>query len=391
MTNRERVLKALRREPVDYIPFVGRFNPLTPVQRNGVWNFPWPQDDTDAMLTYVTEKLGITHYANFGIGCMSGYSNCEVKLTEEGSLLRKEVITPAGSLTAVIENNELWPHGNDIPFSTDFTVHFRKAWITCAEDIEKLKYVFGSTTIEDIKPYYDYVKTQSEKYDLPIASHIGQGLTMALQMFLPEPLMVAIVDEPELVEAFLKLEHDVNMANIKLSCELGCDVICRNGFYETCDFYSPDQLRHFVGDYLREECELAHSYGKLVVYTLHTGIMPMLDYLKEIPFDAIFGTDPNFPGVDIRKIKAELGDSMAFEMGPCSIREFSSRNTNDVRVAIRNLIDVFGKTGFVLTPSVSMHSIMPWENFEAAVDEWKKVRNPPPAMPVSPFSKGDEI
>ena len=374
MTNRERVLKALRREPVDYIPFVGSFNPLTPVQRNGVWNFPWPQNDTDAMLAYATQTLGITYETGYSPTYMAGYSNCEVKLTEEGNLLRKEVITPAGSLTAVIENNELWPLGNDIPFGSDFTAHFRKAWITCAEDIEKLKYVFGAGSPENIKYSYEYAKKQSDKYDLPIVAYIGQGLTLALQMFLPEPLMIATVDEPELVEEFLKLEHEVNMQNIKMACETGCDIISRNGFYETCDFYSPAQLRRFVGDYLREECELAHKYGKLVVYTLHTGIMPMFDYLKEIPFDALFGIDPNFPGVDIRKIKAELGDRMAFEMGPCSIREFSSNNTNDVRVAIRNLIDVFGRTGFVLKPSVSMHSIMPWENFEAAVDEWKKVR-----------------
>ena len=99
----------------------------------------------------------------------------------------------------------------------------------------------------------------------------------------------------------------------------------------------------------------------------------MLDYLKEIPFDVIFGVDPTFPGVDMKKIKNELGDRFAFDMGPNNT-DFHSDDTEDVRRTIRRLADVFGKTGFILSPSVSLHSIMPWRNFEAAVDEWKKIR-----------------
>jgi len=200
------------------------------------------------------------------------------------------------------------------------------------------------------------------------------GLTLAMQMFLPEPLMIATIESPETVEDFLKLEHEVTMKNIKLACESGCDIVSRNGFYETCDFYSPGQLGRFLKAHLTEECELAHRYGKPVVYTLNTGVMPMIDYLKEIPIDAVFGIDPSFPGTDLKKLKSELGDRLAFEMGSCSIREFSSKNPDDVRPVIRNLISIFGKTGFVLTPSVSMHCIMPWKNFEAAADEWRTGR-----------------
>ena len=96
--------------------------------------------------------------------------------------------------------------------------------------------------------------------------------------------------------------------------------------------------------------------------------------LAEIPFDAIFGLDPGFPGVDLATNKNKLGHRFAFEMGPCSIREFSSENTNDIRAAIREIVTLWGKTGFVLTPSTSFHSIMPWRNFEAAVDEWRIIR-----------------
>ena len=376
MTNRERLLAALRRKPVDYIPFVGRFNPLTPVQRQGIWNFPWPEEGGEDAIRKITNGMGIMVNTYVHPAIWAGLEKCKVNIVKNGNILHKEIMTPAGPLTAMVERNELWPHDDDIPLATDFTAHFKKAWITCPEDIERLRYIFGAASdypraLTDFKAQSVAAAARSEKHDIAVIAPAGSGLTLALQMFLPEPLMLAVMESPELVDSFLKLEHRITMKNIKLACESGCDIISRNGFYETCDFYSPNQLRRFLKAHLTEECELAHSYGKLIVYTLHTGIMPMIDYLKEIPLDAIFGIDPSFPGMDLKKLKSELGDRFAFEMGPCSIREISSKNPNDVRPVIRNLIDVFGKTGFVLTPSVSMHSIMPWENFEATVDEWR--------------------
>ena len=58
MTSRDRVLAAMQRQPVDHVPCVLTFNPLTPVQREGVWNFPWPEGaSTEDLLRYQLEVL----------------------------------------------------------------------------------------------------------------------------------------------------------------------------------------------------------------------------------------------------------------------------------------------------------------------------------------------
>ncbi|NLJ34992.1 MAG: hypothetical protein GX358_01955 [candidate division WS1 bacterium] len=42
MTSRERVLRAMRRQSVDYVPFSPSFNALSDAQRRGKrWSFPW--------------------------------------------------------------------------------------------------------------------------------------------------------------------------------------------------------------------------------------------------------------------------------------------------------------------------------------------------------------
>ena len=57
LSSRERILAALRREPVDRVPCCGFFNPLTPVQRRGhTWNFPWPEPGDG--VEYLATKLG---------------------------------------------------------------------------------------------------------------------------------------------------------------------------------------------------------------------------------------------------------------------------------------------------------------------------------------------
>ena len=383
MDDRERLLAVLRGETPDYVPFTARFNDLSPAQRKGVWNYPWPEknggNDTQAMYAYAKDRLGVTMYAYASPTYKAGLESCETNIYTNGGLLIKEIHTPLGTLSAAVEYNAMWPYGEDIPLGHDFTAHHRKAWVTGMSDVKKLVHIFSSPAgkpdaLKRLANNFEAAFKLRDAYDMPVVSAAGQGLTLALQMFLPEPLMFAVKDEPETVEEFLKLEHGVTMDNIRLACESGCDIISRNGYYECCSFFSPAMLERFVGGYLRAECELAHSYGKPVVYTLHSGYMPMIGYLKAIPFDCIYGIDLGFPGADILKLKRELGDKFIFEMGPCSTREFSSDDPSDVRAAMRGIVETWGKKGLILTPSTSFHSIMPWRNFEAAVDEWKKLR-----------------
>ena len=57
--NGQRILAAVRREGVDYVPCFGSFNPLTPAQRTGrAWNFPWsPEASEEERLACQVRRL----------------------------------------------------------------------------------------------------------------------------------------------------------------------------------------------------------------------------------------------------------------------------------------------------------------------------------------------
>jgi hypothetical protein len=68
MTSCERLLSALRREPVDHVPCCASFNPLDETLRKGrKWNFPWPPGATaQEQFQYQVEVLGLDQVVNMG-------------------------------------------------------------------------------------------------------------------------------------------------------------------------------------------------------------------------------------------------------------------------------------------------------------------------------------
>jgi hypothetical protein len=152
------------------------------------------------------------------------------------------------------------------------------------------------------------------------------------------------------------------------------DIVRRNGFYETGDYYSPAMLERFLGRRLRKEVETVHQGGRPIAYTVYSGIMPMLDYLAGIDFDCIAHLDIAFDNVDLAKVHSKLGDRKSFWTGPSNTFHMYSKDPGVVRKAVRTVFDVFGKVGLIVGVCSSIHPMMPWENTLAMIEEWKKLR-----------------
>lgn len=138
MTSRERLLSALRREPVDYTPCCALFNPLNETFRRGhKWNFPWPPTATpQEELQYQVEHLGLDQIVSVWANLCRPVVGVESNSWLENGILHKSYRTPAGELHASVRYNEYWPHGRDIPFYSDFNVgHFVEPWIQNEADL----------------------------------------------------------------------------------------------------------------------------------------------------------------------------------------------------------------------------------------------------------------
>ena len=389
LSERERLLAALRREPVDYVPCAPFFNPLTPEQRLGRrWQFPFGPSEKE-MAEYCVKVLGVgppvalpigDYQANF---FMSLYYRPHPEVTwrawvEDGQI-HKVYRTPAGEIRASVRYDEKWPHGLDVPFWSDFTIgHFTRPWLETEQDLECLRYVLrpldDKDELERVRFECAEMKAVADRLGLATIAHVGMGLTGAMQLCGSERICMMTLEQPDLVKAYLELDHRRNVRHMEIACELGADVIRRNGFYETCDFYSPRMLEEFLGPLLREEIEAVHAAERPIGYTVNTGVMPMLDYLASLDFDCLLHIDMAAEGVDLVEIRDAMAGRKSFWMGPSSVYHMAGDDRESPRRALRQVFDVFGKQGLIVTPSPSVHSIMPWDNFLAMVDEWKKLR-----------------
>jgi uroporphyrinogen-III decarboxylase len=378
MSSRERVLAAIRRQPVDYVPCAPLFNPLYAAQRRGrAWNFPW--DPSSDGVEYLVTVLGVDPViGDWWLGWFYPEDSVKSRVWQEGALLHKAYDTPSGVLHAAIAFNELWPFGQDIPFFHDFLGHYVEPWLKSEPDLACLRHILlpprTQEQVAQVRAAFRARKALADRFQLATTATVGSGLTSALWMFGAEGLGLLTLDDPGLVQAYLDLAHQWALPMIEILLDCGVDIIQRTGFYETCDYYSPAMLERFLGEALRQEIEIVHQAGRPYSYILYSGVMPMLDYLARLDFDCMSSLDIAFDNVDLLAVNAKLGDRRSFWTGPSNTFHMYATDPEVVRQAVRDVFAAFGRTGLIVTACSSAHPMMPWESTLAMVDEWKKLR-----------------
>ena len=375
MTSKERVCAALKRQDFDYVPCSPFFNNLEDAQRIGHrWEFPWGPSQQE-MISHCVNSLDIDPIVQLAVGQVVPDAEVSFRVWEENGVIRKVWETPAGQLRAEVRYDELWPYGLDIPLYSDYIGHYNEPWLKTSEDLECLRYVLARVVVSDAMAFSNReCRDLADRYQLATRADVGSGLTGAQQLCSAESLCMMTIEQPELVHGYLELEHQLNLQMIKVAADQGVDIIRRNGFYETCDFYSPQMLSTFLMTRLQAEIEQVHAYGKISGYTVHTGVEPMLDYLAGLDFDCIMHIDTAFRDIDMHRVKDKLEANKSFWVGPSNTFHMFASDPEVVRQNVRDMFEVFGRKGWLLTACPSIHSIMPWENTLAMIDEWKKLR-----------------
>ena len=118
---------------------------------------------------------------------------------------------------------------------------------------------------------------------------------------------------------------------------------------------------------------MGHQHGMAVSYTVHSGVMPILDHLAGLTADSLFGIDMAFPGLSLAAVRDGLSASKALWIGPSSTHHLWS-GAEATREAVRQVFCTFDRTGLILAPGVSAHSIMPWESTLAMLEVWRELR-----------------
>ena len=384
MTSRERVLAALRRQDVDYVPFSQLFyfsvineGPRRDVARDRRYNWPWPPSKREE-IDYCVHELGLDNVVPLAFGSYRPGPGVSSRVWMEDGIIYKVWTTPAGELCASVRYDDRWPWDLEIPFFADQNPgYFRQPWLETEQDLECLRHVLrvadDQATLDSLRFQHEKAKKVADMWGLATFTEVGMGLTGAMQVCGAEGVCLMAIDNPDLLDAYLELEHQLNLRKLEIALDFGVDIVKRNGFYESADFYSPETLDRFLRERLNREADTVRQAGAVSCYTIHTGLGPILGHLKKLHFDCLMQVDPVFNDLDLAAVRDSQEGSKSFWLGPSNTYHIGN-GPEVVKAALRDIFEVLAARGLIVGVSPGWYSVDPWEELLAMVEEWKQLR-----------------
>jgi hypothetical protein len=351
MTSRERLLAALRGQPVDRLPwspFLAYWwdHQPEPFQARGQIDV-LREIGADALLRgFLTPFTAsdITGLAEtISPGCeIPGVS---VRRVERGAQIFAEVTTPAGTLTSI---TQLSPDG-----WTRFLVQHP---VRSKEDYRALRYLVEHMVI---RPNYAPVQAQIDQVGedglcVPLVCPFGKTPFQSLvEHFVgTEKLIYDLADFPEEVEETLALMSQKAELAVRISAESPAEAFISWEDSSTTNV-SPAMFRRYIAPEINRWGTVLHGADKMLVHHACGHLRALLPILAKECVDAIESLSPPPTGnVEIWEARQQLGPEMGL-IGGIEPVNFLNLDLPQLRDYVQNLIDRMGSHRYILANSDS--------------------------------------
>lgn len=301
----------------------------------------------------------------------------------------REYETPAGVLRHVVRQTEEdqgagWVIQPEQPqLFEDFNIpRGVEHAVSGPADLEKLRYLLCEPTKEQIASFKERmtkVKEFAEERGVMVQGWSAFGMDGIVWLCSAEGAIMLAMENPS---AFLELvdimsDFDKRRTEIMLSIG-GVDMVVQRGWYSSTDFWSPALFRRFVLPRLKELVTMVHQAGALFAYVMTTGLMTLLDELKEAGIDLLYFVDPVQDDVDLRELKERVDGAFAIAGGVNSGITLGRGTRDEIREAVHSAIQILGPGGgFILSPVDALFPDTPWDSVQRMVEAWREVSDYP--------------
>jgi uroporphyrinogen-III decarboxylase len=298
---------------------------------------------------------------------------------ESYPILHKVYHTPAGSLSIMVRKTADWPHGNFIPLMEDYQIPRAIKPLITSQEV--LRTMLIPPDREDVSVYRAEVERAhafSQQNGVLIAGGWGVGADMAGWLCGLENMVLMSIDQPDLLNALLDTISAWNERRMRVILEGSVDLFIRRGWYESAQFWSPRLYRKFLLPRLQKEVRLAHEYDVPFAYIMTSGMLPMLDNILETGIDVLMGVDPLQQGpTPLATIRQRLGGKVCLWGGVNGAVTVEEGSAEDVSSVVREALDTMrGVNGFILSPvdNITEITLNTWRNIDVLIETWKQNR-----------------
>jgi len=190
-----------------------------------------------------------------------------------------------------------------------------------------------------------------------------------------EDFCVAMIEDPAYLSRFLDICNEYNLRLLDMVLEAAPDVVQYRGWYDTPDYWGIARHRDVLMPRIAQLAEKAHRAGSLFCYLLPEGYTHYKDNLREMDVDVFLGLEPLAArkSEDFAAVKAALGGRSAIWGGVNAPVTVGRGSEEEIDRAVREAIRVLGPTGFILNASMYLYDDdVRWNRFMTFVSAWKR-------------------
>jgi len=402
MTSKERMIAAIKNEPVDHLPLGQLFHSTileTPADRQ--WKNQFER-------TKIMVELGLDPVVDIWLPAPAAPADIKVRHWKEDnpdgplSVFCAEYETPAGKLTQKVRETNDWYHHTHYRFLPEwdgnahrrkdqfeelemmddfFTRRFIVPLVRGAEDLDAfeclLKAPAGKERDEWIANAKEAKKLADEMGVLTHARRVSIG-DWFMWVCLIEDFCMAMASEPDYVNRFYSIVQNYNKEIIDMVLEAEPDVIQYRGWYDTPDYWGNQRHKEILVPRINELARQSHDGGALFCYLLTEGYTHYKDALKDMEMDVLLGLEPYAArkSEDLKAVKEALSNKTCIWGGVNAPITVGMGTDEDIDNAVKYAIETLGPDGFILNASMYFYDDdVTWDRFMVFVNTWKKYAN----------------
>jgi len=179
-------------------------------------------------------------------------------------------------------------------------------------------------------------------------------------------LMEALIDYPELVHRILEnnLPQPGEALPYLAARRLGVGIVFLEECLASADIISPRMYKEFSFPYTKKALQYFNDLGFKTVLYFSGNPMPLLSYLKELPFTAVsFEEDRKNYGIDLGEIRRVLGPDRVL-LGNVNASFLEKASEQEILDEVKHQINLAGRhgnfilsTGSPVTPGTSLERL----------------------------------
>lgn len=232
----------------------------------------------------------------------------------------------------------------------------------------------------DFSPIPNIIDTLDPHHDFYWRFRIGSVFEIAWALRGMQEFLMDLPSQPEFAKYIMERLSEVYLENTRRVLDVAGDHIDMLYFYDDVAtqnslMISKTMWREFVRPHHVKLVELAHSYGKKVMYHCDGAVYPLIPDLIEMGIDLLNPIQPDAKGMDSKRLKTEFGDRLCFHGGVDIIKTLPRGTRQEVIAEVRERVNILGQGGgYILCSSHHIQPDTPLENVLTMYDPQLRYR-----------------